>query len=264
MKNSKAVVSIATEETLALLRENFPTDQGFTRTLIPRLGMVSQDKTEGKGKMMKVIAEAGTFYIEDETEEENENGKKIWAKTELGDTIEGIIIYQRKQLKFYDKATETFVSSPIFDSADDIVPLFSQKKEIARGTSAELKSRPEYQFEKDGKIKSKLEDNKVLYVLFEGELYQMTLRGSSMYSYMSYAKTINPSTVVTTFCSEPKEQGQVAWNQMTFKKKSALTEEEALDVIDKQEKIKNAVKFEKAYFTSIAAAPTAEQRLEKF
>lgn len=251
MKQSKELVSVVSEESLALLRANFPTDLGFTRVSIPRISMASQDKTEGKGKAMKVVVEAGTFFTESQTDEENDEGKKIWEKKELGDTIKGIIIYQRKQLRYFDESTESYTSSPIFDSVDEVIPLFSNKVEIARGTTAELKSRPEYQYEKDGKTKSSLEDNKVLYILYEECLYQMTLRSSSMYSYLSYAKTLNPSTVVTKFSSESKEKGQVAWNQMTFNKVADLNEKEAQEVIAKQREIIDAVQQEKQYFISL-------------
>ncbi len=251
-KKTTALTTVASEKSLALLRQNFPTDQGFTRSFLPRLGMYSQDKTEGRGKNMKVIAEAGTFYTEVQTDEENEEGKKIWQKNELGDTIKGIIVYQRKALRYFDADTETYTSSPIYDDANDIIPLFCNKAEVARGTAAELKARPEYQYEKDGKKRSKLEDNKVLYVIYEGEMYQLTLRGSSMYSYITYVKTGNPSVCITEFSSEPMEKGQIAWNQMSFKKVRDLNQEEADMVIEKQKEIMEAIASEKQYFASIS------------
>lgn len=256
MNKKNAITTVASEESLALLKQNFPSDAGFTRTLIPRLAMASQDKTSGRGKSLVVEMEAGTFFTETQSEEENEEGKKIWNKTELGNEIEGIIIYQRKALRFYDEKLEQYTSSPIFDTSDDIVPLFCNKQEVARGTAAELKARPEYQFEKDGKIKSKLEDNKILYILYDGEVYQMTLRGSSMYSYLSYAKTLNPSTVITKFNSEPQEKGTISWNQMTFTKVKDLSQEEAEDVIAKQQDIMQGIAQEKQYFASINASVT--------
>lgn len=258
-KKSTALVNVANEESLALLNQQFPVNEGFQRTFLPRLGMFSQDRFEGKGKAAKLTQEAGMFYTEKQTEEEDENGKKIWEKTELGTEIEGIIVFQRKALRYYDSKLEQYTSSPIFDSNDDIVPLFCNKQEVARGTPAELKARPEYRFEKDGKIKSKLEDNKVLYVLYDGELYQMTLRGSSMYSYMSYTKTGNPSTVITKFNSEPKEKGEIEWNQMTFIKVRDLNQKEAEEVIAKQQEIMSGINEEKRYFASISGEPVAKK-----
>ncbi len=262
MKKTTAIVNVASEESLALLKQNFPTDPGFQRTFLPRLGMASQDVTEGKGKAMKVVVEAGTFFTEKQSDEENDEGKKVWDKTELGTEIEGIIIYQRKQLRYYDESIEQYTSSPVFDNAEDIIPLFSNKQEIARGTAAELKARPEYQFEKDGKTKSKLEDNKILYVLYDGEVYQLNLRGSSMYSYMSYAKTANPSTCVTHFSSEAKEKGTIAWNQMTFVKVRDLTQEEADQVAQCQSEIIQSVTEEKKYFAEIAGTSSSQSKDE--
>ncbi len=252
MKKTTALVNVASEESLALLRESFPAEQGFTRAFLPRLGMYSQDKFEGKGKAAKLIQEAGMFFTEKQGEEEDENGKKIWEKNEFGTELEGIIVYQRKQLRYYDSANETYTSSPVYDDANDIVPLFCNKQEVARGTAAELKARPEYQEVKDGKTKSKLEDNKILYVLYDGEIYQMNLRGSSMYSYLSYAKLGNPSINVTAFNSEPQEKGQIAWNKMTFVKVRTLNQDEAEEVLAKRQEIIEGIMQEKQYFASIS------------
>lgn len=245
---STAVGKVADEETLAILSESFPVEPGGSKFFIPRrISMVSQDKTEGKGKQMKVITEAGTFFMENQTEEKDENGKPIWEKTELGTTFQGIIIFQRKQLKMYDEKTELFTSSPIYDSEDEVVPLFCDKAEVARGTPAELKAK--YAFTDDnGKQKSKLEDNRVLYVDVDGELYQMNLRGSSMYSFLTYARKVSPPTVVTEFSSEPKEKGSIAWNQMTFTPIRKLAQKEAESLIEKVQEIKQVLTIEKAQF----------------
>src|SRR3990167_9990097 len=163
---TKEITTVISEQTLTELKAQFPTDTGFVRAILPRIGMRSQDVTEGKGKETKVVAEAGTFFIDEQTDEEKD-GKKIWAKEELGNSIEGTIIYQRKQLRYYDESTEEYTSSPIYDEDTEIVPLFCNKKEVDRGTPAELKAREKYQVVKDGKTKSKLEDNKILYMLYD-------------------------------------------------------------------------------------------------
>src|ERR1035437_8395312 len=100
-----AVAEVATDEQIAELNSGFPVEAGFSRVLLPRLGMISQDKMEGKGKLMKVVAEAGTFFTDVPTEEVDEDGKKTWNKVELGKEMEGIIIFQRKQLRMYDEKT---------------------------------------------------------------------------------------------------------------------------------------------------------------
>ncbi len=48
MKKTTALTTVADEKSLAELREQFPAEQGFTRIMLPRIGMFSQDKTEGK------------------------------------------------------------------------------------------------------------------------------------------------------------------------------------------------------------------------
>lgn len=246
---SFAVMVKPTEEVLLALRESFPVEQSFNRILLPRLGMFSQDQVEGKGKSMKVTAEAGTFYIERETEELNDEGKKIWAKEELGTEIEATIIFQRKQLSYYDESTELYTSSPIYDRDDEVIPLFCDKKEIARGTPKELKTIYQY-VDKDGKTKSKLSDNRILYIIKDSELYQLNLHGSSMYSFMTFARKTQPNAYLIRFNSEPKEKGQISWNMMTFDVVRPLDNEECLNVLDKVRVIKDSIAMEKGYYAA--------------
>lgn len=245
---SKEITTRASQEIMEQLKQSFPTDPGVNRIMLPRLSMASQDKTEGKGKAMKVVTEAGTFFIERQSDEiDEETGKKIWTKEEIGKNFEGIILYQRKQLRYYDDSTQTYTSSPIYDEDDEVVPLWCNKAEVARGTPAELKKQYMYT-DKEGKEKSKLEDNKILYVLYNGEVFQMNLRGSSMYSFKAYARKFVPNTVLTAFSSEAKEKGSIAWNQMEFKAVRELNQEEAEAVIAKLSEIATSIKMEKATY----------------
>lgn len=257
-------MSVASDDALAALKSEYPTEATFSRKVLPRLGMISQDVMEGKGKAMKVVTEAGTFFTEVETDEiDPETKKKIWEKEELGDEIEGIILYQRKQLRYYDEANETYESTPVYDDENDILPLFSNKKEIDRGTAAELQSRPRFAgLTAKGKPKSKLEDNRILYVLYKGDIYQFNVRGTSMYAYKQYcrdlaAQNLSPNTQMTTFNSEARENGSTRWNQTTFVSARTITKEEASDVIEKVREIKEGIAVEKAFYASkTAAGPT--------
>lgn len=245
---TKEIQTTLTAEQKALLGQLTPQEQGFTRISLPRLGMYSQDKFEGKGKSAVLVKEAGMFYTEvPPTEKDGE-----WAKQEIGTLMDGIVLYHRKQLSYYDNATEKYTSSPIYDTPEDVVPLFMDGKEVHRGTTAELKSKYAYTDPDDGKVKSKLEDMRVLYILKDGQVYQMTLRGSSMWAFSKYAKSCLVSSVLTRFCSEAKENGSIAWNQMTFDAVREITPEEASVVIDNITKITNAIAEEKAYFASLA------------
>jgi len=243
-KKETAIVKSASEETLAELAQQFPTEPGFTSVSFPRLGLVSQDITEtfknpktGK-KEIRVITEAGTFYLEKETDEEEDvidektgkktGTKKVWERTELGESFEAVIAFQRKQLKYFDKDTETYTSSTVYDDDNEVVKLFCAGAQVDEGTPAQLK--PKYPgVTKAGKPKSDLEDNRLVYVLYEGEFYQMNLRGTSMYAYMTYVRKTQPgvNAFVTRFDSEYKESGTINWNQMTFEKVRPITDEEA-------------------------------------
>lgn len=243
------------QETLNKLRDNFPADPSAMRIQLPRLSLLSQDKTEesgkGKDKTIKVIEAAGTFFRERQGDEvDEETGKKEWLREELGEYIDGIIVFQRKQLRMYDESTEQYTSSPIFDSKDEVIPLFCDGKEVGRGTPEELKAKYEYTDKKDGKVKSALRDEKILYVLFEDQLYQLNLRSTSMFAYMSYARKVVPPSVVTRFSSEPKEKGDIEWNQMTFNAIRTLDSEEAEKVIAAQEELKHVIAMEKASFAN--------------
>lgn len=237
-----------TDEQRALLGQLTPQEQGFTRISLPRIGMYSQDKFEGKGKSAVLVKEAGMFYLE--LPPETKDGE--WKKMEIGTSMEGVVLYHRKQLSYYDNATEKYTSSPIYDTPDDVIPLFMDGKEVHRGTTAELKAKYAYTDPDDGKVKSKLEDMRILYILKDGQVYQMSLRGSSMWAFSKYAKSCLVSSVLTSFNSEAKENGSIAWNQMTFDAMREITPDEANLVIDNLQKITTSIAEEKAYFASLA------------
>lgn len=247
MAKNTDIANVVNEETLAALQESYPVERSSNRIQLPRIGMFSQDKTEKNGKDVKLIQEAGTFYIERETEELNENGKKVWAKEELGATIEGTILYKRNQLKYYDESTEQFTSSPVYDNENEVIPLWCDKAKVAEGTPAELKKL--YEYEEDGKTKSKLEDIRVLYLQYKGDVYQMNLRGSSMYSFMQYARKTFVPSVITKFGSTAESKGSISWNKMSFAPIRKITQEEADDVLAKVTEIKNFIAAEKQQFT---------------
>ena len=249
-KNTKALVSQANETSLSELKNQYPIERGFQRILLPRLSMASQDKYEGKGKTAKLIKEAGIFTIERQTDEEDDTGKKIWLKEELGNKVEGIVIYQRKQLRLYDEKTEMYTSSPIYDEDDQIIPLFCNKKEVVRGTPAELKA--EYQYkDKAGKTKSKLEDNRILYFLKDDEIFQLSLRGSSMYSWMTFARKVLPPSVLIELSSEAMEKGQIKWNKMIFEVVKPLNTKEVTAILAKIKEIKEGIQEEKNYYAAV-------------
>ena len=261
MSKTKAVQAIVSQEALEELRAQYPVEQGFTHIQLPRISFASQDKTEGKGKAMKVVTEAGTFFIERETQKLNEEGKKIWEKEELGTEIEATIVYPRKQLRMYDEATEQYTNSPVYDNAIETMPLFCDRKEVAKGNEAELKAMYEYVGE-DGKKKSKLEENRVLYILYKNDLYQMTIRGSSMYSYLKWSKQNFAPSLLTTFSSEPMSKGSIEWNKMIFKVVRPLDAEEVADMLKNVSEIKMAIAKEKGYFVEAEKMPNV--KLEEF
>ncbi len=252
-KETKEVSTQLSAEQLAILDSSYPVEDSFSSVMLPRLGMYSQDKMEGKGKDKKVTAEAGIFYTERQTEKLDANGKKVWEKSELDTEIEAIILYERKQLSFYDG--EKYTSSPIYDNDSQAIPLFRDRKEIDRGTPAELKGREEYQGKSaKGKDISKLEDIKVLYVLLDGDVYQMNLRGTSMYAFKTYKKSFQPNRFLTRMNSESKINGKIEWNQMTFEAVRPINSDEGDTVIAHIADIKKAVEAQAAFYAGRSAS----------
>jgi len=244
-KKESQEVAVIDPQMMAELDSLYPKEtSNFSRISLPRIGFASQDVIEGVGKAKKVTVEAGTFFIEKQTDETNAEGKKIWSKTEIGQTFDGIILYHRYQLSYYDEEKEEYSSTPVFDSQEEVLPLFCNKKQIAKGTAIELKKL--YKFvDKDGKEKSKLKDNRIVYVLYENELFQLNLHGSSMYSFLKYIKTVNPPTIITKFASEFQEKGKIQWNMMTFHPRYSITPEQFPEILAKVKEIKLAVQLEK-------------------
>jgi len=260
-KEDTSLAVLPSSETLAALKNEFPQEDRKQHISLPRLSLVSQDITEevkvGGKKQINIVTEAGTFVEEYKTDEiDPDTGKGAWAKHDLGTEIEGIIIYQRKQLRYYDQSTEKFTSSPIYDSVDEIIPLFCDGKEIARGTPRELQAQYPQKLTTSGKQRPALEENKVLYLLYGGKPYQMTVRGTSMYSFLEYARGVNPPTVVTAMSSEAKENGTTKWNQMTFKAVRSLNADEADEVLATIRDIKTTIHAEKAQYTEVLPVPT--------
>lgn len=254
-KKETALVKTASPAALAALREEYPTEATFNRVLLPRLAFTSQDVMEGAGKNKKVVIEAGTFALEKPEKDENddmvkdEEGKVQWERDEIGSDLEAIILFQRKQLKYFDEATELYTSSPVYDNDDETLPLFCDKKEVGRGTVKELKAKYEYTNE-EGKVRSKLEDTRILYVLIKGEVYQLNLRGTSMFAFFQYARTVTPNTVLTAFNSEAKNKGKIDWNQMTFAKVRDISADEADTVLEKIQDIKKGIADEKGFYAA--------------
>lgn len=256
---SKAVVKALTEEQLAFLRSDYPVEQGVTTVQFPRLNMYAKDQTEesknpktGK-KEIKVISEAGEWFTDIQGDEIDEDTKKKeWERAEIGSEVKVIVLFKRKQLRMFDQDTEKYTSSPIYDEDDQTVPLFCERKQVGKGTPAELKA--EYEFEdEDGKVKSKLKDERVLYVLMNDEIYQLNLRGSSMYAFKSYERDLQkaglvPSAVVTKITSESQTKGTNTWNQMVFVIERNIEGDEISTVMEKVKEMRESVAAQMAAY----------------
>jgi len=262
-KKSTEVAKTASEEQLAELAVGgVEQEASYTRISLPRFGMVAQDKTEsvgtGKNKTIKVIEAAGTFFYERETEEEVERKDgtmgKEWSHEQIdeNDVPEIIIVAARKQLRYWDPAEEKYTSSPVFDTDTEEVVLFKDRKEVDRGTMKELQNRYPKAKNAKGKSYPLLKEEAILYVLIGGEMFQMNVRGSSLWALSAYKRKVAVSTVVTKVGYVQEENGSNVYTKMTFDAVRKLTQEEAELAIEKIREIKQAISDQKEYFSGMA------------
>jgi len=234
------------------LGSDFPAEVGFQSVRLPRIGFKSQDQFEGTGRNKKVSIPAGTYLAETETDElDEETGKKAWDSEELGSEIEAAVAFRRKRLSFFEDGIG-YTSSTEYDSEDDVIPLFQGGKKLTEGTPAELKAR--YMETKNGKERSKLQEEYVLYVLLlirgAFELRVLTVKGSSLWNWKNYARKMGPKVplVLTKFASEFREQGSNEWNAMTFEPSRPLSEAEGIEVRDARNSIRQGIEDQKSQF----------------
>ena len=240
------------QEQLALLNQSYPVSDSNSRASYPRFGMLSKDIVEesgtGKNKKITIVEAAGTFYTEEDNGEvDPETGKKVWTKTYLSDKVEVIIAFHRKQLRLFDKSLNKFISSPIYDTKDQLVPLYLDRKQIGFGTPAELQAKFPAVTE-SGKKSSKLKEETLLYVIHEGTLYQWQLSQSSKWSFKDYSKGLNPSSVVTELSSIEETNGSNTYRKATFVSKGMITQDDFDLVQESQTTLKAQVVSDAEYF----------------
>src|SRR3990167_1938966 len=252
MSKSKSLA--LTDEQKALLDSSFPVGEESNRLSLPKFGMLSKDIVEetgtGKNKKIKVIEAAGTFFIEKDEGETNEAGKKVWTKTFIeGETVNLQIVYFRHQLRMYDSSLEKFISTPIYDNSEQIIPLYLDKQVIKRGTEKELQALyPKLTLK--GKPSSKLDRKTILYVLYKEELYQFELSVSSGWEFSSYKRKVNPSTVVTTLSSTEEQAGSNVYRKINFNIARPITSEEFDTVAENQNTVKAQVESDSRFLLS--------------
>lgn len=257
----KKEIKVLSAEDLAVLDSSYPVSEESNRLTFPRLGMLSKDLTEetgkGKAKTIKVIESAGTFYTEkDNGEVDEETGKKVWTKEFIGEEIEVIIAYERKQLRKFDASLKKFISTPLYDNAEQVLPLYLDKQVIKRGTPEQLQSLYPALTAK-GKKTSDLKEECILFVIYEGEMYQMTISQSSKWAFKDYKKGVNPSKVLTLVGSVEETFGTNAYRKMTFKNERFITQEELDSVLENQGILKDKAESDAQYLLANANAPVA-------
>lgn len=244
MKKTQELAPLS-EEQLAILNGNYPVNEDSGRMILPKFGLLSKDIIEetgtGKNKQIKVIESAGTFYTEKDMGETNEEGKKVWTRTYLpGEVVDGIIVYHRYKLKKFDKGLDKFYSTPVYDNAEQVLPLCLDKQVIKRGTEKELRSLYPKLTAK-GKPSSSLEKKTVLYFMYEGELHQLEISVSAGYEFSSYKRKCNPSTVLTILSSTEETFGTNTYRKMQFNIARPLSSGEFDLIAENQDIVKSTV-----------------------
>lgn len=273
-KKTEEVTTEASAEALNELANLFPQADSFNRTQFPKLVFKSQTQLDDEEN---VVVKAGTFFLDEPTDEEDEDGKVKWTHNDLGQKIEGHIIYHRKRLQMWDADTEEFYSTPMFDNALETIPLFKSGEFIEQGTPAQLKAlyseNKEVDDKKTGEKKmikvSKLRDAAVLYIIIDGKLTELTIAGSSMWSFKEYLKKTAVPATITEFSSTKEQQGSNKWNKMAFKALRNPTAEEASLALQIGRDLLKGIEDEKAYYAAkraenatVAFLPTGEAQAQ--
>ncbi len=252
MAKKEEVALALTEEQLAVLNQNFPVSaDDSNRLTLPKFGMLAKDLIEetgtGKNKQIKVIQAAGTFYTERDLDETNEAGKKVWTKEFIEDeTVDVVIVFFRHQLRRYDSSLDKFISTPIYDTPDQVLPLYLDKQVIKRGNEKELQALyPKLTVK--GKPSSSLEKKTILYVVYKEELYQFDLSVSSGWEFSGYRRKVNPATVVTTLSSKEETNGSNTYRKVLFANIRAINATEFEKVASNQETIKSQVESDSRF-----------------
>jgi hypothetical protein len=241
------------------LRALYPQDPGdsYEKTYIPEIRFKAKTVLDDNEK---VVYKAGTFVIVNRSEEEVD-GKYDYTEVSLGNKLNANVIYSRYKLSMYDG--EKYIQTPIFDDKDnEIIKLFGGGQQVASGTMRELQALYQFQ-DAEGKTKTSLKLVKVLYVLVDGELRQLSLGGGNVYGYSNYLRelkkqNLTPSMVHTEFDSEKTEHGGNKYNQVTFKNTGLLTQEEALANLAATKELIEAIKAEKAFYGNTPTLPASE------
>lgn len=241
-EETQAVANTASEETLAILKNEVPVETSFTKTYLPRIVFNAKTKLD---ENENVLRKAGTFIIQRKKGEE-------WEEEVIGTELEANFIFHRRQLRYYDEKAEQYISSPVYgpDNIDtEIIPLFQDRHKIDEGTEKELQAKYP---PKEGRKTSSLEDERVLFVLYKGGLFNLSVKGGSKWAFMKFARDVMVAGHLVQVTSEDMEKGSNKWKQMKFSSVRPVTEEEAREILSRVQEIKAAIAAEKAYYATTA------------
>ncbi len=244
---------IITQEQLDLIKSLTPVDEdSYSRIQLPKIGMFSKDVLEetgtGKSKKIELISPAGEFYIEAEGEKDEE-GKRTFNKTPIeGESLDVVIFYNRKKLSMWDDSTKVYTKTPLYDSKDEVLPLFEGKNKIATATPAELQAMyPSLSLK--GNPTSKLKEVTVLYVLYNGLPYEFELGMSSKYEFLTYkSSVVLPQMVTTLTPSEDRTVGSNTYKAVLFKSNGTINAEQGNLVIEAITSMTDIISSQKAHF----------------
>jgi hypothetical protein len=253
---------------LTVLDGAYPVSNDPTYVSLSRFGMLSKDIEEvsgtGKNKKTKVIESAGTFYTEKDLGELNEEGKKVWTKEFIGESVDVQIVFERKQLRKFDKSLNKFISSDMYDNDSQIVSLYLDKRVVAKGTREELQARYPKLTEK-GKPSSSLNEDRIIYVIYNGELHQFNLSTSSKWSFADYKRQVgNPSKVITNLSSVEETNGSNTYRKVVFKSIGLINAEQLELVQENQAKLNEEVASSATRLLEKAKEPVIEADDIKF
>jgi hypothetical protein len=99
-------------------------------------------------------------------------------------------------------------------------------------------------------------------VIYDGVLHQMNLSQSSKYEFKNFAKSINPSTVLTTLGSVEATFGDNTFRKLTYKSAGLINRDQFEVVKENQAILKSTVEADQKFYLAAGIPDKGDKELD--